>query len=116
MRRFKARRTLLVVGALSLAGSGVLVACGDDGDDVEAYCELSAETDQQEEFPSDELLDDIAEAAPEEISEEAQFVVDRLKEDGEAAFEDTEVLERFETIEEFEAENCDAGSGDSETS
>ena len=110
MQRFVVRKATVAVAAVVLVGSGALAACGDDdGDDVQAYCDLSAELDEQEGPPSDEQLDEISDLAPDEISEEIDFVVDRFNEDGEAAFEDPEVGERFVVIEGFETENCDGG-------
>jgi len=118
MRRFDVRKATVALAALALAGSGALVACGDDDDDggdLAAYCELSAELDEQETFPSDEQLDEIADLAPAEIADEADLAAERLQEDGEEAFDDPEVEEAFISIEEFEGENCD-GEQDSDVS
>lgn len=99
---------LAAVGAIVMLG---LAACDSDdgGGDLAAYCELSAELDDTEGFPSDEQLEDLRDAAPDEISDEVGFVVDRVTEadDPREAFEDDEVNSRIETLEEFEAENCD---------
>jgi len=111
MRLSRGGRLALVAGAMSMASLG-LVACGDDGGgDVTAYCDLSAELDTQESFPTDEQLDEIASLAPDEISEEADTVVETFKAEGEAGFEDPAVQEAFVSIEEYEAENCDQAEG-----
>ena len=101
-----------VAGVLSLAFG----ACGDDddaasGDDAAAYCEIAAELDEQEDFPSAEQLEGLRDAAPEEISDEVDLVVEAFLqgiEDGDpgAAFADPEVEEAFGPIETFEEETC----------
>lgn len=102
---------LLVFGA---------AACGDDDDEqseaasASAYCDLARELDAQEDFPSDEQLDALAEAAPDEIAEDVEFVAGKFKEDGPDAFSDPEVGERFGPIEEFEADECEIASDDDE--
>ena len=104
-----------VLRGLAAVAVALLVAagCGDDdgGDDVAAYCDFSAQLDAADETPSDEDLDRIAELAPSEISDEVQTVVDEFKASGEEAFVDESVVEAFETIEAYEAENCDEASG-----
>lgn len=98
-----------VAAAVVLVGTA---GCGDDdggdGDDVAAYCDFSAELDEQEGLPSDDQLDRIVELAPGEIRDEIEFVAERVKEQGEEIFaeEDEDVLAAFEEIEAFEAENC----------
>lgn len=111
-------------------------ACGDDDDDAavdstetteaeaaagesDEYCALAAELDEQEDFPSVEQLDALAEAAPEEIKENIDLVVGKFKEaieagDPGAAFADPEMEEAFGPIEEFETEQCGLGGEDEE--
>ena len=114
-------------GAMALAMTMVVAAgCGDDdeesGGDVEAYCEVARELNEQEDFPSAEQLEEIRDAAPAEIEAEIDLVVDAFLEgieagDPAAAFGDPEVEEAFGPIEEFDAAECgiDAGGeGDEE--
>ena len=111
MRLSQGGRLGLAIGAMSIASLG-FVACGDDGgDDVAAYCDLSAELDAQGTVPSLEQLDEIASLAPDEISDEVDTVVEIFKAEGEAAFSDPELEEAFVSIDEFEAENCDQAEG-----
>ncbi len=101
-----------MVGVLSLAAA----ACGDDddtasSDDSEAYCELAAELDAQEDFPSAQQLEDLRDAAPDDISDEVGLVVEKFLqgiEDGDpgVAFADPEVEEAFGPIEAFEEDTC----------
>lgn len=91
----------------------VFVACGDDGGgDVSTYCELSRESDQAE--IDDDQLDELADAAPSEISDEVQTAVDELKDNSDEVFagESEEFNEAVEVIEEFEAENCGDDASD----
>jgi uncharacterized cupredoxin-like copper-binding protein len=90
---------------------------GDEGEDSE-YCTLSREMDEQEEFPSEEQLNALAAAAPDEIADDVQFVVDAFIEAGEEnifeVFSDPEVEERLEPIEAYDAEVCGIESEDEE--
>jgi hypothetical protein len=106
------RRWLPVVIVGVFASVGV-AACGDDdeGEDIAAYCDFSAELDAQDSFPTDEQLDEIADLAPEEISDDIDDVVALIKEEGEAAFENPDIEELFAPIDDFEAENCDIAEG-----
>ena len=111
LRRPAAGLTTLVV---------LLAGCsGDDGRDVQAYCDMSREFDAQEDFPTPEQLDRLAEAAPEEIRGDVEFVVERFKTaietgDPAGAFDNAEVEQRLEPIEAFEARECDSGEGQGE--
>ena len=99
-----------------------LTACGGDDDggggSVQAYCDLSNAGDGREDFPSDDELDEIADAAPDEIDDDIELVVDRIKEanddpeSAEEVFDDPEVTEALENIEAFETENCDAAEAE----
>ena len=113
------------VGAIAVAAIALVAAgCGDDDEDeaagdVEAYCEISRELDEQEDFPSEEQLEAFRDAAPEEIRDEANVVVDAFLEATEAgdpasAFSDPEVEDAFGPIEEFDAEECGIESDDDE--
>lgn len=94
---------LLVLGA---------AACGDDDDaedaavSADAYCAASAALDEQDDLPSDDQMDELADLAPDEIGDEVTLVVDAFKEDGPAAFGDADVEEAFEAIDEFEIAEC----------
>ena len=103
-----------LLGGIAIAAF-VVVGCGDDSEgDVEAFCRLSAESDQSESIPSDEELEEIRDAAPGEIRDDVDVAIDAFQdiEDPEdieevtAVFDDEEVVEAFDAIEEFEAENC----------
>lgn len=102
-------------------------ACGLGGDDedggdegavnpeFEEYCGIARELDEQEDFPSAEQLEAIRDAAPEEIGDEIDLVVEAFLAgieagDPAAAFDDPEVAAAFEPIEAFDAENCGIGS------
>ena len=87
---------------------------GDTGGDVTPefaeYCAAVAELDQTEEFVP-EQFEAVRDAAPDEIREEINVVVDiflRAIESGtpEAAFTDPALEEAFGPIEAFEAEHC----------
>ncbi len=124
------RRWTAAVAVLALVAAG----CGDDDDestgddagqeaaaggDVEAYCAIAAELDSQEEFPSAEQLAALAEAAPEAIKADVEFVVERFTAaieagDPASAFADPEVEEHFEPIEEFETTECGLGDDEDE--
>lgn len=120
MRRSRAWTGAAVVAALAMMGAG----CGDDDESNEAaedpnaaYCELARELDEQDDFPTAEQLEELRDAAPEEISEPINTVVDKFVAaieagDFAAAFEDPAVNEAFETIEPFEAEECGIESED----
>ena len=127
------RWTAAVAAAVAL---GLVAAgCGDDDDADEAttttateaagdidpefadYCELAIELDEQEDFPSPEQLEALRDEAPEEISEELDFVVDTFLAAGDdmfAAFEAPGMEEAFEPIEAFEAEHCGIEGEDDE--
>jgi hypothetical protein len=99
------RRTVAVVAGAALVA---LTGCGDD-DDASAddeYCELVRELNASEEQPSDDLLDRYVAAAPDEIADEAEVAAEAIQEEGEAAFDDPDVLDAIEDIEDFEAEEC----------
>ena len=108
-------------GAIALTVVMVAAAgCGDDdedeasGGDVESYCELARELDAQEDFPTAEQLEALRDAAPAEIEENVDTVVEAFLagiEEGDpaAAFGDPEVEEAFGPIEEFEGSECGLG-------
>jgi uncharacterized cupredoxin-like copper-binding protein len=127
-RRLKA---LAAVCAFGL----VAVACGDDDTEATAddtattaaegepaagayddYCAAVAEMEESEGFDAAQF-EAIKEAAPEEISEEIDYVADAFIEsegDMGAVFADPKVEEMLGPIEDFEAEHCESGSGDGE--
>lgn len=101
---------MVAVGVLVLFG---FAACdsGGNGGDLAAFCQLGAELDEQDDFPTDEQLDDWAAEAPDEISDDVDSAVDQFKdaesEEAKAAlFQDSEFTDRFEAVEAFEEENC----------
>ncbi len=100
----------LAVAATALAASpAILLGCGDDdgGGDVAAYCALSQELDQAEDFPSNDELDRLADLAPSEIRDEVSRAVGIIKVEGaEAAFGNEQFLEDVGAIEAFEDANC----------
>ena len=102
------RRTIGALAGLTLlVGAG----CGDDDEGADdEYCDLVEELTATEEQPSDDLLDRYVDAAPDEIRDEAEVATEAIKEDGEAAFDDPDVLAAIEDIEAFEAEECGAGA------
>jgi uncharacterized cupredoxin-like copper-binding protein len=88
---------------------------GDAGGDFviapedEEYCTIAIQLDEQEDFPTTEQLESIRAAAPEEISDAIDTVVDAFQAAGDdpfAAFENPEVEAAFDVIEPFEAEHC----------
>lgn len=94
-------------------------ASGDVSAEAADYCELATQLDEQEDFPSIDQLQALAESAPEEIREDVAFIVERFMEaEGEqevfAMFSDPEVQERLEPIEAFEIEECGLGSASEE--
>ena len=102
------RRTIGALAGLTLlVGAG----CGDDDEGADdEYCDLVEELTASDEQPSDDLLDRYVDAAPDEIADEAEIATEAIKEDGEAAFDDPDVLAAIEDIEAFEAEECGAGA------
>jgi hypothetical protein len=105
-------RALLLAFA---AFAAVLTACGDDGGgSVAAYCDIADELNAQEGDPTDEQLDQVASAAPSEIKSEVKTIVDAIKSDDEAAFEDEDLLAAGEKITTFTDENCGNGDADAE--
>ena len=95
-------------------GGSDTTAAGSASADVEAYCELARQLDEQEEFPSAEQIEELMAAAPEQIREDIEFVGNRfleaLQEGNEQArmelFADPELQQRFEPIEQFEVDEC----------
>jgi len=139
MGHVKTRRgwkALIAVSALALMAAG----CGDDEDETATdtteatddateeeateeeateeaegadseYCQLAAEIDEQESFPSVEQLDEIEAAAPPEISENVSLVATAFRDaieagDPGAAFADPAVEEAFGPIDQYDAEVC----------
>ena len=99
-----------VVGVL-LLGTGLVAGCGDDDEDEgatsEEFCDLARELNEAEGFPEGERMDAYVDAAPDEIKDEAELAIDAIKEQGEDAFGDEEVIEAVEAIERLEADECD---------
>lgn len=100
--------TILQRGAaLACAATLALAGCGDDDDgggeaSVEAYCDKAAELRDMDGRPSDADLDEIAELAPDEISDDVDTFLGALGDD-----EPTEeVLAAVQAIDDFEAANC----------
>lgn len=83
-------------------------ACGDDDPSTpQAFCDQARDLDQQAQFPSDDQLEDLAGASPDEIADEVELLTDALIERGETAFGEPEVDSALEVIETYEVENCD---------
>lgn len=123
------RKRLMTFGAVAMALAFVAAGCDDDdngneaeggGGDVQAYCDLGAQLDEQDGPPSEAQIEELRDVAPDEISEEIDFVAGRYLEDGPSVFGDPEVGERFDVIEEYEVEACgrepedEDGGGDAE--
>lgn len=108
-----------VLPAIAIAGVLAVAGCGGDdgggGGDVQAYCRLSQESEGSSGFPTDQELEEFRDAAPPEIRDDVDTLVDAFREvedpdDPNAAlalFEDEEVVEAIENIQAFEAENCE---------
>jgi hypothetical protein len=100
----------------------------DEGDGEEAaveiapededFCAIAQTLDEQEEFPTQEQLEEYRDTAPDEIAEEANVIATAFLEAGDdpfAAFDDPEVNAAFEVTEPFESEHCGiAHDGDEE--
>ena len=102
-----------VVALLGAAGCGDDDDSGDDaGGSVEAYCDAVAAIELSDEPPTVEQMEAIRAAAPDEIADDIDVVVDAFIEaiesgEPESVFEDEDVTDRLEdTIEPFEEENC----------
>ncbi len=124
MQRF---RTLIAVATLGILA---VAACGDDTEETTttttstteaeqtdeaalAYCERSAQLDEQEGPPTPEQLQGLSEVAPEEIKEDVDLVVEKFGEQGMNAFGDPEVNQAIGRVEDWEKDNC-PGAGDDE--
>lgn len=84
--------------------------------EAQEYCEKAAELDEQEAFPEAEQLEELRAAAPDEIAEQVDVVVDAfIAADGDIgkAFSDPEVEANLEPIEAYETDVCGIG-GDEE--
>jgi uncharacterized cupredoxin-like copper-binding protein len=123
------RSTRVRAFAALCAFSLLAVACGDDDDtdaatddtvaegeaassEHEEYCGAVDELDNQDGPPTAEQFERIKELAPDEISEDVDYVADAfIAADGDmgAVFADPEVEERLGTIEDWEDENCGGG-------
>ncbi len=109
------RRAATTVALLALLSSVAVGGCGNDDDAAagadDAYCELAVELDEQEDFPSAAQLEAYRDAAPEDISDSVDLVVNRFLEaiengDPLTAYSDPAVEGAFEPIETYEAEHC----------
>ncbi len=94
-------------------------AAGDIDPAFAEYCAASAALDESEEAPTPEQFEELRTLAPDEISEEADIVVDALIAsdfDFGTTFADPEVSAAVERIEAFEVESCGASpdEGDDE--
>lgn len=111
------RSRTITVAALSLAALFLLAACGDDGGSESAsadeYCRLSAQLNQSQTVPTDDELDALVEAAPSEIRDDVETLVESIAE-GEPL---EGIAEAEANVTRFEEENCGgdlAGGGDDE--
>ena len=101
-----------VVAVLLLTTSVLgLAACGDDdgGDDgaSRAFCDVARKLSEAEGFPPEEQMDRYVTLAPGAIKADAELAIGAIKEDGEEAYDDPQVVEAVSRIEDFEAEACD---------
>jgi hypothetical protein len=111
-----------LLAALAVTPLLVAGACGDDDDSasgegsIEQWCTASDEMEQMTSEPTDAEWDELADAAPDEISDDVDYLIEKIKEvgdDEEAQLEligDEEFMERSERVEDFTDENC--GNGD----
>jgi len=95
---------VVCVGAFVLAGT----ACSSDNNkssDPKEFCSLNTELASA---PTDEQLDQIAAAAPDEIADEVQLIVDEVKKNGaEAQTNASEELQAAgQKISEYITKNC----------
>ena len=125
------KRTSWKVLAAVTAMAFIAVGCGDDDDEtstgdesteaeLEEYCDLARELDEQEDFPTTEQLERYRDSAPAEIRDTANTVVEAFLAAGDdpfAAFEAPGMEEAFtEVIEPFEEEHCGIEHEDDEGS
>jgi hypothetical protein len=116
-----------LLAALTVVPLLVAGACGDDDDSasgdggIEQWCAASEEIEQSTSEPTDDEWDALAEAAPDEIKDDVDYLIEKIKEvgdDEEAQLElvsDEEFMERGQAVEDFTDENCgtgDDGTGD----
>ena len=99
---------------------GGLTACSSDGGggSVEAYCALTLQLNEQEDFPSDKQLDELVDSAPSEIRDPVKTAASALKDAGDnpaEAFNDPDVAEAVTKIEAFEQKNCEEADSSSST-
>ncbi len=108
-------RPFHLIASAALAAS-LLAACGDDGGDVQAFCDkFEAMDDLEPDFTSENGLDDavsaleeIEDVAPSEIKDDVGTVVDAFKQIAAIDFTDVEALaEMEETMTEL-SENMEA--------
>lgn len=92
---------VVCVGAFVLAGT----ACSSDNNKSSEFCSLNTEL---EAAPTDEQLDQIAAAAPDEIADEVQLIVDEVKKNGaEVQSNPSEELQAAgQKISEYITKNC----------
>lgn len=70
------------------------------------FCEVNAKLDEQEEPPTAEQFQELADVAPPEIKEEADLVAERVAAEGLDAFDDPAVNEAAGKLESWQEENC----------
>lgn len=101
VRRFV---SILVLAGLATGGA----ACGDDegAASPQAFCDLARELDQQTQFPSDDQLEELTDAAPDQIAGDVELVTEALVARGEAAFAEPDVETAIAAIERYEVEEC----------
>ena len=81
---------------------------------AEEYCRQTIALNNKSSFPTDEELDALTAAAPEDIKPRVTEVAERFKELGAEAFENEEFLAAIGELETWEAENCGIDYDDDE--
>ena len=93
-----------IVGILAVVG----VACDDDdggGGNAQTFCDLNSDLGTGDDA-TDEQLDELADAAPDEIRDDAGAVIDNVKEEGVGNLPD-DLQDESDNVEAWTEDNCD---------